>query len=144
MFNQKQTGFTLIELMVVVALIGILAMIAYPSYQGYTQKARRSDGKDALTQLAARQEQFYAKCLRYAATIAGDYGLDCTDSGIGLGKSAVSPGGHYSLTLTANAIRTEFEAQAKVVPGSPQESDVAACQTLTINNFGQKTDPICW
>ena len=144
MFIRKQAGFSLIELMIVVALIGILAMIAYPSYQGYTQKARRTDGKDALTQLAARQEQFYAKCLRYAATIAGNYGLDCSDAGVGLGKTTTSPEGHYSLSLTTNANLTEFEAKAQVIPGSPQESDVAKCKTLTINSFGQKTDPSCW
>lgn len=139
----KQAGFTLMELLIAVAIIGILAGIAFPAYQGYTQKARRTDGKDALTQLAARQEQFYAKCMRYAATVAGNYGQDCSDADVGLGLSSKSPEGHYDISIPASATTT-YTAQAKVASGSPQSSDEAKCQTMTINNFGQKTDTSCW
>lgn len=131
------------ELLITVAIVGILAAVAFPAYQGYTQKARRTDAKDALTQLAARQEQFYAKCMRYAATVAGNYGLDCGDSGIGLGLAGKSPEGHYDISISASATTT-YTARASVASGSPQSSDEAKCQALTINNFGQKTDVSCW
>lgn len=54
------SGFTLIEMMIVVAVIAILAAIAYPSYQEYIRKARRSDAKSGLLDLAARQERFFS------------------------------------------------------------------------------------
>ena len=56
---KKQNGFTLIELMIVVAIIGVLSAIAYPSYQSYMKKSARADAKVGLTKLADKQERFY-------------------------------------------------------------------------------------
>src|SRR5688572_1456848 len=64
-------GFTLIELMIVVALIGILATIAYPSYNNYGIQTRRSDAQVALTRIAAQQEKFRSDCGFYATTLNG-------------------------------------------------------------------------
>lgn len=61
-------GFSLIELMVVVAIVGILAMIAMPSYQDYMRRTYRSAGQQYLMDLAQRQEQFLIDSRQYAAT----------------------------------------------------------------------------
>ena len=138
---RKHSGFTLIELMIVVVIIGVLAGIAYPSYKNYTQKARRTDGKDALTQLAATQEQFYARCLRYSATLTGNPSLACDDAGVGLGRSTTSTEGHYTLSFTATSA-TFFNARATAT--GIQTQDDPACQTLELNSFGQKSTTACW
>ena len=67
MHSRQQQGFTLIELMVTTAIAGILASVAYPSFQGPLHKARRSDGISALLQLQMSQEQWRAGQPRYAS-----------------------------------------------------------------------------
>jgi type IV pilus assembly protein PilE len=68
--KQKQTsGFTLVELMIVVVIMSVLVTIAYPSYTKYTAQTRRSDAQIALTRVAALQEKFFSDCGWYARTL---------------------------------------------------------------------------
>lgn len=101
MRRKKQKGFTLIELMITVVIIGILAAMAYPSYQRYMTQTRRSDAQITLSRVAAQQEKFYSDCGWYASTLVTASNRVCgadRDSGI-LGLSSVtSPDGHYTLT----------------------------------------------
>ncbi len=68
--KQKTSGFTLIELMVTVAIVGILAAVALPSYRNSVLKSARSEGKSALLEVATRQEQFYLDNKTYTITMA--------------------------------------------------------------------------
>ncbi|MEY4588764.1 MAG: hypothetical protein RL497_840, partial [Pseudomonadota bacterium] len=56
---RKYVGFTLIEVMVTVAIVAILAAIAIPSYSQYVQKTRRTDGQEKLLDMAAQQERWF-------------------------------------------------------------------------------------
>lgn len=69
--NRRERGFTLIELMIVVAIIGILAAIAYPSYQNSVEKSRRTDAKSALSGLAGAMERHYTTNSTYEGAAAG-------------------------------------------------------------------------
>ncbi len=72
----KNKGFSLIELMIVLAIIGILSAIGYPSYDSYMKKSRRADGKIALQRMADRQERFYLQNNTYTtatASVGGTY-----------------------------------------------------------------------
>jgi type IV pilus assembly protein PilE len=69
--KKTQQGFTLIELMIVVAIIGILAAIAYPSYQSHITKTRRSDAMSALSGLSAAMERHYTENLTYEGAAVG-------------------------------------------------------------------------
>ena len=79
-------GFSLIELMVVVVIVGVLASIAYPSYRDQVRKTRRADAKSALLDAAAKMERYYTQFGRYSGTLA--------NSGI----IATSPEAYYQIT----------------------------------------------
>ena len=69
---KKNTGVTLIELLIVVAIVGILAAIATPSYRDYIRRGEQSSAQQALMGLAQAMEQFYAQNLTYTGTADGD------------------------------------------------------------------------
>jgi len=77
MIRRNYSGFTLIELLITVAIIAILATIAYPSYQQFLLESRRADAHSALSVLQLAQEQVRGSCRFYA----GDFGVlsDCPD-----------------------------------------------------------------
>ncbi|NVZ11161.1 prepilin-type N-terminal cleavage/methylation domain-containing protein, partial [Allochromatium humboldtianum] len=89
---RKPSGFTLIELMITVATIGILAAIAYPSYREYMFKSRRADAHAALMNIEMEQQKRRASGLGYVTT---------TTAWSALGFPTTSTDGYYSLTLAS-------------------------------------------
>ncbi|WP_319004934.1 type IV pilin protein [Microbulbifer aggregans] len=111
---KKQRGFTLIELMIVVAVIGVLAGIAIPSYQEHVKKARRADAQGALMGLAQAMEKHF--------TVNGTYVGAGSDNNNTTGAPAIFPteapldGGtkFYNLRITAaDAVSYTLQAQPK-------------------------------
>lgn len=113
----KQHGFTLIELMITVAIIGILAAIAYPSYTAQVQKTRRADAQTALSQAALAMEA----CRADRATYTG-----CAL------PSSVSEDGHYDLVVAVTGNGRGYTLTATPAVGSPQTNDTD-CTSLTLD-----------
>ncbi|MAL96082.1 MAG: prepilin-type cleavage/methylation domain-containing protein [Haliea sp.] len=138
----RDAGFTLIEVMIVVVIVGILLMVALPSYQGSLQKGRRSDAISALLDAANRQEQYLLD--------QGRYTLDMTQLGYAT-DPLVSDEGHYSVdaaVCTGGSIVTCYELTATPVAGSPQAAD-DRCTSFTLDSFGNRsatgtTPNDCW
>ncbi len=103
MKKSGSSGFTLVELMITVVILGILVGIAYPGYQKYTIQTRRTDAQIALTQAANLQERFFTECNWYAANLTGARSCDSNTTGV-LNSPSVSPGNHYAIALNAGTI----------------------------------------
>ena len=111
--NTSRAGFTLIELMIVVAILAVITAIAYPSYMKSVQKSRRAEGKALVLDAANRQER------RFADTTPNAYATNMTNLGYAA-NPAISENGYYSLastttngfTLTATAINAQADDTA--------------------------------
>ncbi|MDQ3205504.1 MAG: type IV pilin protein [Pseudomonadota bacterium] len=123
-------GFTLIELMIVVTVVGILVGIALPSYFDSVRKGRRGQAKSDLVELAQRAERFRT----INNTYAGFYDTLSDDDQKSPRQGTDT---HYAIEEVADADQNSFELRA--VPQGGQESDTR-CGTLTINQAGVKTE----
>lgn len=111
MILNNKRGFTLIELMIVVAVVGILAAIAYPSYTDSVRKARRSDGTAALMNAAQRMEVYYAREATYTSILAdANITANSEEGYFGLSIFAADAG---SYTLRATAVGSQLNDDIK-------------------------------
>ena len=131
--GQSQTGFTLIEVMIVVVVVSVLAAIAYPSYTAYVQRGYRADAKNALMAVAQRMEQNYALSGRYDQNQAGG-AIDAAFIAA-TGFAAVPPGGgtRYNISFVAGTLdEGSYTLQAE--RAGAQAGD--PCGTLMLNQQG--------
>lgn len=130
---KSQTGFTLVELMIAVAIVGLLASIAYPNYQDYVFRAGRSDGKAALLSSAQWMER--------VMTASGSY-----PSAANFPTSMVnSEGGRYTISV----VSTNSTFTLTATKNSNQSGDTCGNLTLTHTGVrgvtgGSKTADECW
>lgn len=126
--KRRTRGFTLIELMIVVAIIAVLAAIAVPWWGRYTYRARRADGQKLLMHVAQVEERFY--------TLYNHYPLTASSLGYNT-NSPVSEGGYYTISLALpSASSTGQGYVATATPQGAQAKDV--CGAISIDNSGQK------
>ena len=155
-------GFSLIELMFVVAIAAVIAAVAIPSYNNQVRKNNRAVAKARLAQAAQLMERFYSDNNSYFVDVSGGnlaVGTNSTAAGFaklmnvasgttvysGSNNESTSP---YTITVTT-ASANVFTLTATVVTGSPQAGDTK-CMNLTLTNAGVKgisgtgTLPDCW
>ena len=145
--REAQRGLTLIELMIVVTIVAILSAFAYPSYERYVIKSKRSIAQNALLQVADRQQQFFMDNKRFAADIT-DLGFPA-DPYVVDDDGAVTVAGDtdavYSLSLS-NVTATTWTVTAAPLHG--QLSRDTYCGNLTITHTGAKgksgASDDCW
>lgn len=131
----KSKGFSLIELMIVIAIIGILGAVGYPAYTDAVKKGSRGDAIDSLLSLAGRMEEFYMNTDTYV-------GATINAAGTGTVGSNKTSDNLYTLFITSQ------DAFSYSLTATPLGSD-PECTTLTLNSLGVKgatgTDAAnCW
>lgn len=128
---KRMRGFTLIELMIAVAIVAILATIVYPSYQDSIRKSRRADAITSLLAVQQAQEKWRANNTTYGTATQ-------------IGTSGTSPGGYYTVVISGQSA-TAYTATATATGAQAGDS---ACATIVLNQDGpDKSDSAkktCW
>ncbi len=128
-------GVTLLELMIVVVIISILTAIAYPNYREYVTRAKRTEAKAALLQIATNQERFYLQ--------NNSYTTNMTNLGFPVAGAFLSDSDSYIINVGA-ADANDFTATATFQLGG---DEAGKCLTFQIDGRGAKTsapDTDCW
>ncbi len=128
-------GVTLLELMIVVVIISILTAIAYPNYREYVTRAKRTEAKAALLQIATNQERFYLQNNTYTTNM--------TNLGFPVAGAFLSDSDSYIINVGA-ANANDFTATATFQLGG---DEAGKCLTFQIDGRGAKTsapDTDCW
>jgi len=131
---RRMRGVTLMELMIVVVIVGILAAVAYPNYREFAARAKRTEAKALLLEIASKQERFYLNANRFGTLTELNYPTD----------TLITDSGSYSVTVTANDA-SNFTVVATHILGG---SEATRCTTFTIDGRGAKTSTgsigNCW
>lgn len=129
----KQSGFTLIELMITVVIIGILASIAYPSYSQYVIQARRAEAQSEMLKIQLGLEKWRANNNSYSSTLS-NAGFTDTNT-------------YYNYAITGAAAGSAPTASLYVIRATAQgvqSTGDSACTPLTLNQSGAKGPSGCW
>lgn len=135
----SKNGFTLIEVLIAVAIISIIAAIAVPSYTGFMIDTRRTDAIGFLSEVAGEQQRYFTENNQYAATMK--------ELGYGDAATFNTPEGHYVVSVSNPGSTARFILTATPVTGGKQAGD-AECLAFTISDTGARqstgSDTDCW
>ncbi|MGB1272249.1 MAG: type IV pilin protein [Endozoicomonas sp.] len=148
-YRYKNKGFNLIELLITLAIIGVLATLAYPNYREYVIQTRRSEGIAMLMQIMQQQERFFTEQLSYSVDLAAlGYSPDPATGTVS------SEGGHYHITASVcgdqaiNRCVLLTATPQEILTATPQEMQAQEMQaqdgTLTLNSLGVRTPASAW
>lgn len=136
--SHRRSGFSLIELMIAIAVIGLLAAVALPTFMDSIRKSRRSEAIAAMGAIQQAQERWRASNPAYTATWAN------------LAASSATPKGYYNLTLTTPAAPDDRIGYDLVATAAGSQADDAPCKKMAIElrrgnlRYGSGTSTIDW
>jgi type IV pilus assembly protein PilE len=149
--SRRHGGFTLIELMITVAIVAILAAVAYPSFMEQVRKSRRSDAITALNAVAQAQERWRSNNVNYnnADVSSASTGLRLV-AGTTVATSYTLSSGYYTIAIGTTLSPTNYSATATATGAQASDAKCAtltlsmASGTITYGNTGTGTANYCW
>ena len=138
MVRANNRGFTLIELMIAVAIIAIIMAVAYPSYLNHVRSSRRSSGESKLMEMMSAQERYYTENNTYAT--------DLTKIGYSAATNVQSDGGWYKIKAAGcgGGISSCVTLTATAQNDQSNDTNGTDCTSLTLDSRGSKTPSACW
>lgn len=127
-------GFTLMEMLITVVIMGVLAAVAIPQYMASVNKSNRSEAKAELAEVSQRLQRCYTSFGRYNSP-------NCavkTDLEANAGAGITTRSGYYNISLMPGMTATTYQLLATVNAGTSQEND-KACTKLLVDQLGGKT-----
>ena len=133
--GRQVAGMTLIEVMIVVAIVSVLLLAAVPGYRGYVLRSHRVEAQTALLGIATTQEMFYLRHNTYTSLLE-----DAPPDGLGL--QSVSANGHYALRI----VRADTDGFEATATAAGTQVDDGRCLAFSIDQVGTKsaTSADCW
>lgn len=134
MSNNRMQGFTLIEVLIAIVIVGILAALALPSYNNQVAKSRRSDCMGVMMSFAQAMEKYNAINYTYQGAADGEKNTGKPASTLFPDQCPMEGNAFYDLTISAASV-SDFTLTATPVAGTSQADD----GVITINSLGQRT-----
>ena len=149
---KNQSGFTLMELMITVAIIGVLAAISLPSYTEYVKKTKRTDAKAGLLKIAQMQESYFVQNMTYAKTPAqlGFSGTPPIPTENREYRIAIAATPSNCVGTSGNTPCTGYTMTAQPLTATSMQNNDTECLNFTLTNTGLKgisgsgTAANCW
>ena len=144
--NVNGKGFTMIEMLMAIAIMGILVLVAYPSYQDSTRRSRRADGIAAALTVQVAQERFRGNCRFYANNIGANDVCGASAAASTVASVTTSNEGFYTLSIEGTATGNSYVILIQPTGSQTADTDCLAMR-LTFNNTnpnGLKSPAACW
>ena len=136
----RMNAFSLIEVLIVLAIVGVLAGVAYPSYQSFVLRSHRATAQSEMQKIHSRQELYNVEHRQYASLSELGYTADS----VGLdknGKVVAAGTGRFNLSMVEDQPAGQFVIRASATTVQLADSN---CTILTLNDAGERTAEGCW